>query len=403
MTTPSFPPHSVVSQLQQLSQVQFSGRVQIEAETSQVEGWNLYFCLGRLVWATGGSHPIRRLHRLLNQFCPQSQAAQELPATAAMRCWDYHFLTFLVRRQRITREQVVAIIDQTVGEVLFDVLQAEANGLTVITDRQESLDTPLTVINVEVVRQRAEEAWLNWQQAGLADRSPDLALWIARPELLREQVSPAVFDHLSLLLDGKRSLRELGVVMQQDVLLVARSLLPYVSKGILVFTPVKDPQSTSQPTPREATDHTALYAGSLVACIDDSPTVCETMRTILTQAGYRFLGIQDSTQVLPTLLDRKPDLIFLDLIMPVANGYELCAQIRRMSAFKNTPIVILTGNDGIIDRMRAKMVGSTDFVAKPIDSQQVLQTLAKHLKQQPPASLHSTSISSLPTYTQATA
>ncbi|NCQ42456.1 MAG: response regulator, partial [Cyanobacteria bacterium] len=77
---------------------------------------------------------------------------------------------------------------------------------------------------------------------------------------------------------------------------------------------------------------------------------------------------------------KKPDLIFLDLIMPNANGYEICSQLRKLTFFKHTPIVILTGNDGLVDRVRAKMVGSTDFISKPVDTALVLDTIRKHLK-----------------------
>ena len=89
-------------------------------------------------------------------------------------------------------------------------------------------------------------------------------------------------------------------------------------------------------------------------------------------------------QALPLLLQHKPDAIFLDLVMPVANGYEICAQIRRISLFKNTPVIILTGNDGIVDRVRAKIVGATDFLPKPILAQKVLAALLKHLNHSSP-------------------
>jgi chemotaxis family two-component system response regulator PixG len=103
------------------------------------------------------------------------------------------------------------------------------------------------------------------------------------------------------------------------------------------------------------------------------------MERILTEAGYQFVGIQDSIQALPTLLEKKPGLIFLDLVMPIANGYEICAQIRRVSVFKDVPIVILTSNDGIIDRVRAKFVGSSGFLAKPVDADRVLTVARKVL------------------------
>ncbi len=64
--------------------------------------------------------------------------------------------------------------------------------------------------------------------------------------------------------------------------------------------------------------------------------------------------------------------------MPIVNGYELCAQIRRISQAKNIPIVILTGKDGLIDRVRSKVVGANDFIAKPINQKRVLSILRKH-------------------------
>jgi two-component system, chemotaxis family, response regulator PixG len=104
-----------------------------------------------------------------------------------------------------------------------------------------------------------------------------------------------------------------------------------------------------------------------------------TMNHILSQANYRFINIQDPIQALPILLELKPSLVFLDLVMPNTNGYEVCTQIRRTSTFRNIPIVIVTSNNGIIDRVRAKLVGSSGFLAKPITSEKVLRVLQRYL------------------------
>jgi chemotaxis family two-component system response regulator PixG len=109
------------------------------------------------------------------------------------------------------------------------------------------------------------------------------------------------------------------------------------------------------------------------------------MSQILTQAGYRCINVQDPVKALPILLEHKPGLIFLDLVMPVANGYEICGQIRRVSVFKDTPVIILTSNDGIVDRVRAKMVGSSGFLAKPIERSKVLAILQRYLPTPTPA------------------
>ena len=67
--------------------------------------------------------------------------------------------------------------------------------------------------------------------------------------------------------------------------------------------------------------------------------------------------------------------------MPNINGYEICGKLRKLSIFQNTPIIILTGNDGIIDRVRAKLVGASDFIGKPVDAETLLTVIGKHLKQ----------------------
>lgn len=107
--------------------------------------------------------------------------------------------------------------------------------------------------------------------------------------------------------------------------------------------------------------------------------MCQTLEQVVTRAGYRFLGITDALRAIPQLLARKPALVLLDLRMPVTNGYEICSQLRKLSAFRDIPIVILTGNDGIIDRARAKLVGATDFLNKSISQEQLIEVLQKYV------------------------
>lgn len=116
-----------------------------------------------------------------------------------------------------------------------------------------------------------------------------------------------------------------------------------------------------------------------VVYIDDNPADNQAMGEIIQGAGYSYANISDPLQALSQLVDYNPKLIFLELVLPVANGYELCAQIRRISIFRETPIIIVTSNDRIADRVRAKMVGASGFLSKPIRAQRVLKVLIKHL------------------------
>lgn len=120
-------------------------------------------------------------------------------------------------------------------------------------------------------------------------------------------------------------------------------------------------------------------AQTAIVYVEDNSKDSQAMAQIVKGVGYSYANISDSLQALPQLLEYKPQLIFLDLVMPVVNGYELCAQIRRISAFSKTPIVIVTNNDGIVDRVRAKVVGASGFVNKPIEEQRILRVFNKYL------------------------
>jgi CheY-like chemotaxis protein len=115
--------------------------------------------------------------------------------------------------------------------------------------------------------------------------------------------------------------------------------------------------------------------------VDDSPVEGKIMERIAQKLNCNFVKIDDSVLAVPRILKlkTKPDFIFLDLNMPIVNGYEVCAQLRRIEAFKDIPIVILTANDGLVDRVRAKMVGATDFMSKPIEREKVSQVITKYM------------------------
>ncbi|MCS6960663.1 MAG: response regulator [Pseudanabaenaceae cyanobacterium SKYGB_i_bin29] len=115
-----------------------------------------------------------------------------------------------------------------------------------------------------------------------------------------------------------------------------------------------------------------------IAHIDDSPSEGKILEHLLEGCNCQLVQISNAMVAVTTLLKVKPDLIFLDLHMPIVNGYEICAQLRRVEAFQHTPIIILTGNDGLIDRVRAKMVGATDFISKPIDRVKIMGIINKY-------------------------
>jgi two-component system, chemotaxis family, response regulator PixG len=382
--------NDLVKTLAGLKQEQFSGNLLVKStsgEGTPEQEWNFCLFLGRILYATGGSHPVRRWQRNLLVQCPQLDIGQlkqllvnvSHPVTlSAVTSWEYQLLHLGVERQQLSREQVAKTIAGIVCEVLFDISKATQVSFQI---KPEHISVPLqlALLDPGLVLAEVQQQKLLWQKVNASDRNANLAPTITHKEQLQQQVSAPVFQNLVKLLDGHRTLRELGVVMKRDAAQVTSSLLPFLKSGIVELIELPDfpaPTIPSAPKPAVASTHAPL-----IACVDDSPLVCQSMEKILTTGGYRFLGVQDSLRTIATLLSRKPDLIFLDLIMPNTNGYEICTQLRKVSAFRDTPIVILTGNDGIIDRVRAKIVGASGFLSKPANAETVLETTRQHLSE----------------------
>jgi chemotaxis family two-component system response regulator PixG len=301
---------------------------------------------------------------------------------AALRIgWDYALLYLWVAQQKITREQVAKIIGSIVVEVLFDVAQAVK--VTHQAIPQSLLYPPLVSLQVGDIILETQSLWQSWQAEHLIDYLPNKAPVIQQPDRLRTRISAEVYHNLVQLLKGEHTLRDLAVHMQRDIVTVTISLRPFLQKQWIELIKVAD---LSAPIYRQgdrfkapSTSSNAPPPGALVACVDDSSSVQYMLKRLLTSAGYEFLGIEDPLGAVGILLARKPDFIFLDLVMPKVNGHELCEQLRKLSVFRTTPIVILTGNNGFANRLKSNVFGASDFLSKPLDADAVLGVLHKHL------------------------
>ncbi|MCA1992710.1 MAG: response regulator [Coleofasciculus sp. S288] len=404
----------LAQQIQSGGLQQFTGRLDLSIKDTKSQNWSLYFCQGGLIGGASEMHPMRRWRRQLAHHCPQLDIEIVDRGSDGLPCWDYNSLATLVRQGTVLPGQMAALIEGNITEILFDIHQrwerVRYRSDLQLTYRQlpeHVIHSSIAVIRTDQVWQQALQAWKTWQKAGLVDCSPNLAPAIWTPEKLRQRTSPAAYNNLTTRIDGNQTLRDLAVKLKQNLLPLTQSLMPYISEGLITLIEVGDyscsltPDTTSsfQPsfnvTPVNPVLPQPQSNNPLVACIDDSQMDGLIMSQILNKAGYRCITIQDPVKALPILLENKPELIFLDLVMPVANGYEICAQLRRVSVFKNTPVIILTSSDGIVDRVRSKMVGSSGFLAKPINPEKVLTVLQKYLPTPTPAS--SERLSTMPT------
>ena len=124
-------------------------------------------------------------------------------------------------------------------------------------------------------------------------------------------------------------------------------------------------------------------AGSLeglrVMVIDDSKTIRRTAETLLRREGAEVVTATDGFEALAKIADQRPQIIFVDIMMPRLDGYQTCALIKNNQMFKQTPVIMLSSKDGLFDKARGRIVGSEQYLTKPFTRDELLSAIRKYV------------------------
>lgn len=273
-----------------------------------------------------------------------------------------------------------------------------------------------------------------WQKLSSIISSPYHRLVFVNPSLLKDNVpngtlSPTILMKLIKLMKGL-TLRQLSFLLKQNDVKLANLLAPYIQHNIIkVYSPnlsydklptitsisikessnviplrqtptnpknitteeKKDVVSTSVINSDVSNSSFSTPSQSLVIkenrdqqykimCIDDSPTMLETMRDYLESDNYYVLTIDNPMKSLSSLFDSKPDLILMDLSMPGMNGNRLSKILKCSPVFKNVPIIIVSGNTNVLNQEMIEEIGAKDFLAKPFVKDDLLTIVRQYLQ-----------------------
>ncbi|NMG06918.1 response regulator [Brasilonema sp. UFV-L1] len=116
-----------------------------------------------------------------------------------------------------------------------------------------------------------------------------------------------------------------------------------------------------------------------IISVDDSPTILKEISRFLEDENFSVVTINDPLKAVMSIIRYKPDLILLDLNMDGMDGYELCRIVRNNSIFKKTPIIMVTGNKGLVDKVKARLVGASGYLTKPFTRADLLKIVFTHL------------------------
>ncbi len=372
----------LIAEFNQIRTSALSGNLVIQV--ADTPSWMLCFTAGRLAGVSGGIDAIDRWERNL------ALASLNVPLDRLVKSSN-HQEVFL-NSNKIAQEYAIQ-------EVLFDIIQFSQNQgdrliyrFIPIKDKNSQVQSVLPLLEIQPILSRTIQIWQEWQQHGLAIYPPSFFLIVKQTALSNCED----LQHLLRSIDGSKSLRNIAIAHQRKLIDVATDLLPLFKSTTISLSKSKqssiDRDLDSKVVSNFDLDRVEISLPNsivserrntklshLIACVDDSLAVYKNLEKIITDYGYRSFGVQDPLKIIPSLIRNKPDLIFLDLVMPVTNGYEVCEQIRKTPSLANVPIIILTGSDGLIDRVRTKFVGANGFLGKPIQSEQILKTIDKYL------------------------
>lgn len=114
-----------------------------------------------------------------------------------------------------------------------------------------------------------------------------------------------------------------------------------------------------------------------VMIIDDSNTICRTAELFLLKEGYEVVKVMNGFDAIAIIMEEKPDVIFVDVLMPKLGGLETCQIIKGHPDFEDTPIIFLSSKDGAYDMARGQMVGADAYLTKPFTKDSIVEMVKK--------------------------
>jgi twitching motility two-component system response regulator PilG len=339
------------------------------------QSWFVFFLNGQIIYAGDSCGNLARLQDYLRRYnLDQSPYLTNVSAIATINAPEYGHLWALLESRILSPAQGRSIVQSMVHETLFDLLSLHQGSF--IFELGHALSPQLTTLEIGSLVAKIMKQVQEWKQFHPHIQSPDQCPAIADVDQLRQTLSQSARTTLERWIDGKTSLRQMARYLNRDISAVARAIYPYIQQGIVhLSAPPAEDFTHSNKELQLLNGHKVPR----IVCIDDGIALRKTVEYILNQQGYEVTAIGNPLKALSLVFQLRPTLILCDITMPELDGYEICAMLRKSSAFRETPIIMLTGKDGFIDRVKARMVGATDYLTKPFGEVELVTLIEQYV------------------------
>lgn len=388
----------------------------LEVEYNSIT-YDFYFAEEKLIYASNSALPSERLDRHLKRLTyidktidkkVRNQAhsqVENLNKESASLPAEYLVIEWLINK---------SIIQQETGKLLLSYLTKEVcesflliTNLTKDNFRQKKHRLSfLFQFDLDAINKECDNNLENWKLFSKQIQSLYQRPYLFKIDEANKQISLEQQKKLSSILKGFNFL-QLEAILNQDKLEIAKKLYPLiVSKTVILREPqppfnklpnfdkllksIKNKPDKNITKYLEKDEDKEITISSItppisnqkaykIVCVDDSPVILQSITNFLSQDNLTVVPVNNAAKALIMITKVKPDLILMDIGMPNIDGYQLCTLIRKHSIFHDTPIIMVTGNKGIINRAKAKLSGATDYMTKPFTQEDLLTMVFRYL------------------------
>lgn len=356
--------------------------------TTQVDSWqdrrtcNLVFKKGAIVYGNSQIPSNQDFAKMLgNQLKPHlinaalSVAIEKLNNPTSVR----ELVELLIRMRVFSWEDVETFI-QT--RVILTLEKFIAHPLFVKQQTNHNFDFSYGAdchgLDWSKIKAELTHRQQHWQS--LAPTIPSMdAVPLVGIEDLKKIDDRQVREHLKKWVDGRRDLVDIARGMGKDPLKVAHSYAKWANSGWVSFEPTsvtKSRTSSSDDSQAANTESLTLDELPAILSVDDSPIVQTSIKRALSDR-YKVFLVSKATEALKILNEKPIRLLLLDLTMPDIDGLEFCRTIRKIPKFQNLPIVMVTARDGLIDKMKGHIAGTSRYLTKPFQPEELREIVDK--------------------------
>ena len=384
------------------SKAGWSGCIEIEEPNDASISWNVYLLQGKIQYVSSALGQQERIDYLWQRY----KLGSHPPQFDQNETSEYIQLCESFSNKQLSEVNIKRLLYKFCQEGLANLLSIDKTNIQLVPARR--IKKSIISFSLDKLREKLEERIeMNKHIRGYI-ANPFSRLYLNRENALKfyqvwkpkyaspELESIAKNHKLSTFVSlfvAKNTLYQIATKTNSDLYFISKHLKHSISEKLISILPFKEltpeeirfknqsnENKQAQQNPNSASVATKnRNSSTLIVCIDDSKTVQRQVKMTLEAGGYQVMSILDPTTALKQLSQRKPTVIFMDINMPNLNGYDLCSLLRKSQRFKDIPIVMLTGRDGMIDRVRAKIVGATDYLTKPCDPNKLI-SLTKALE-----------------------